>query len=145
MTSIVLGHLRLDSKSGPAYESDPCDRNGPLGDLLCPQGHPKDPSETPRGPPGDAPGTRHGPWGLRSKKTATPPQISSPRSSRLLHPNPFVATHHPKDSHAFFYHVYYENAAPFGPLELGLRTGFTPVLWPLVPWLYMYLHVYDVY
>ena len=130
-----------------------CKRSpGPPGKLRSPLGpsgtlgaRPRDTSETPLrppsttlGPPGDAPGIAGNPRG--------PPQITkvtiaqknySARSARLLHPSPVVATHHPKDSPGPFYCVYYKNRAPFGPPAPGLRTGFTPTPWPLVPWLYI--------
>jgi hypothetical protein len=47
-------------------------------------------------------------------KTAISRQISSDRSSRLLHPNLLVATHRPKDSSGLFYAVYVENRPIFG-------------------------------
>ena len=49
-------------------------------------------------PPGN-PGTPWGPcWDLpRTTQTATAQQNYSSRSSRLLHTNPFVATHHSED------------------------------------------------
>ena len=70
-------------------------------------------------------------------------QIYSARRFRLLHPNPFVATHHPKDSSTPFCHVYYESDALFGPLVPGCRIGLSPMARPLVPIrIYMYINVY---
>ena len=100
-----------------------------LGMLLGPPG-------TPLGPPRDDPGIPGDPREPpRTTKTSISKQIYSARSSRLLHPNPFVARHHSEDPPQ-------PNGAPFGPLATGLRTGFTPVLWPLVPWLYIDVHKY---
>ena len=64
----------------------------------------------------------------------------------MLHPNPFVAMDHSEDSPGPFYHVCQENRAPFGRPAPGLRTGFTPVLWPCYPlclltYAYVYTHV----
>ena len=46
--------------------------------------------------------------------------------SQLLHPNPFVATHHPKDSPGLLYMVYIDNGALFGRPQgwLGEIQGF---------------------
>ena len=71
-----------------------------------------------REPPGHTPGTsRGGPWDPPGNaKTAICQPIYSARRSRLLHPNPFVATHDPKDSPGPFCYVNYESRALFGSL-----------------------------
>ena len=71
----------------------PWDLLGPLG---TPLGHPGDA----HGIPGDTRGT---PWTTR---TAIYLQSYSARRSRLLHPNPFIATHEPKYPPGLFYDVF---------------------------------------
>ena len=48
----------------------------------------------------------------------------SGRSSRLLHPNPFDATHHSEDPPGPFYHAYFENRDVF--VLPQRRPGATP-------------------
>ena len=67
------------------------------------QKEPGQPLDVPRAPwnAWDPPGRHQDPWGTTGDPTATkttiPQQIYSARSSRLLHPNLFVATHHPSE------------------------------------------------
>ena len=114
------------------------------------------PPGTPLGPPGGAPGTpRESRAGaLTDHKNVISQHISSARSSCLLHPNPFVATHHPEDSSGLSFHLFYNNRGPFGRPQ-G-RPGGPPLLghgsW--VPsgaprprtllhlYIYMYIHLY---
>ena len=61
--------------------------------------------------PGDHPGPPRPPW---TTKTAIARQIYSARSSRLLHLNPSVATHHPKESPGLLCGGYIRKGALFG-------------------------------
>ena len=62
---------------------------------------------TPMGHPMGAPGTLWAP--PRTTGTAISQRMFSARSSRLLHPNPFVATRHAKNSPGPLYPVYVED------------------------------------
>ena len=64
------------------------------GTPLTTRGTPLRPAGTPMGPPGDAPGIPGPPHGTTQSTISQ--QIENARSCRLLHPNPVVATHHPK-------------------------------------------------
>ena len=58
-----------------------------------------------------SPGEPRGPRQTTKTTISTNLKIGS---SRLLHPNPFVARHLAGDSQGLFCHVYYENRSPFG-------------------------------
>ena len=92
---------------------------------------PLDPWGRPQEPPG-------APWTLpQTIKTARPRRSSSARIFRLLHPKHFVATHRPKDSPGPLYMYTMREEPLLVPLALGLRSGFTQVLWLMVPWIYI--------
>ena len=104
-----------------------------------PRGRPWDPWACPWNPPG-APLAYTGPPGAPTDhKAAIFQQIASARSFRLLHPNPFVATHHSEDPlDRFIMHTTRTEPLSPPPPAPGLRTGFTPMPYQLVPWLYIY-------
>ena len=103
----------------------------PVRKILGTPGKPRSPlgppgiSGTPLGPPQDTPGAAQGPpW---TTKTAMSHYIYSTKSSRLLHANPFVATHRAKDSPGLLHGVYVKTesvlvghrAKPGGPKVSG--------------------------
>ena len=80
-----------------------------------PQGRPGHEPGTPghhRGRPWDPPGTSGDPTDYNNGYIST--NTYSAISSRLLHRNPFVATHLPNASSGLFYSVHVENGALFG-------------------------------
>ena len=84
-----------------------------------PPGIPGSPRARSWDPPGTSPGPRGPPGPPMDRKTSIAQQIYSSRKFGLLHPNPFVATQHPKASPGLLYAVHGENGANFWSARPG--------------------------
>ena len=79
---------------------------------------------------------------LHTTKTTISQQMNSARSSRLLNLNPLVAMHRPKASSGLFYHVYFDNRAPFGRPQSRGRGLLIRRSGQAALYIYIYIYIY---
>ena len=116
----------------------PGESQSPHGTSRTPQARPWDPPRTPLGPPG-SPGTSRDPRGPQKRPYRL---IYSNRSARLLHPKPFVATHHAKNSAGPCYHHTLGTESLLVPLAARFRSLGTIGPQTLCSWIYIKMYVY---